>query len=322
MEGKSKVITSLESLASDTVLRFRRIELTNDKVSIKTLSLLSIIFLLISILIYIYSDKYHLYILFSFSSAFILYNWKYVSFFIYNRLREEVKYFVPYYQNNITSEEYEYFSKADTLLNLQESIKRERYKNNEIVKSYYLGIRDTDSKYIKVDELINLIKIKDIFNSANHVDMFFLVSFFTINIIYSILILGLIMWIKKASIINIALNSLLDNDTYKALFVLLVLFLFGLTISIFLKYLLPIDENSKRLILNESYRKRLENIEIFETEKQNIFKFNIDNLKSTIDEVEKKLNEKKANIFQIATPIFFLGYISLVISFFQMTYKG
>ncbi len=195
-----------------------------------------------------------------------------------------------------------FYVSNDVNLSYGEFVKIVKEKNKP--DSYYLNIlNEHREKFDFINNYIPLLllKLENNLSDKHKINLFFLASFFSINIVYSIMILSIIYLTKSLNIV-----SSLDD---KAFIIVTITMLFGFTIYVFLKSFSFFHNFIRQTEINKNIS-LLESIDIYPK---------IDNLKTIsqrISKIKEKIEERESNTFQLAIPVFYLAYISLAISYF------
>jgi len=275
-------------------LKFRNIELSKESF----LWDFFISFFLVIILPIIFSLFLDLDAMFALASLFILLSWKFINTVIYYFFHGNITLYGAYYENHGDYYDSDVSLREATL----EHLRNDKDKYSDTPK-YYLG----DLEKNDIDSLMELLSFNYNFQNSEKVNLFFIVSLFAMNFLYALMILATIHFI----------TSIQPELPYKKeILILSLVVVFGITIIKLVLESSPSSKYLKNIFMKKDYLVKLKEIEILEVlDNKDVKELKIQKIEHLYKMRIRYIEKIKASIFQIMTPIFFLSYLTIIISY-------
>ncbi len=233
------------------------------------------------------------------SSFTMLLRWKSINNLIYYFFYGNITVYQPYF--NEPSDYYE------TEISLKDEVVEHLYsKKNEYdnTKKYYLGTTEDNSD---TKSLFELLSFNYNFENQGKTNLFFIISLFFMNFLYAVMILCAIDFVtgyKKEWV------------AYKEILLIGLVIVFGITIIKLVIDSFPSNTSLKDILKDTKLLARLKDTEILEVvSNKEVEELKIEKIEKLYKIRTRSIEKIKSSIFQIMTPIFFLSYVTIIISY-------
>ncbi|CAA6812180.1 MAG: Unknown protein [uncultured Sulfurovum sp.] len=256
--------------------------------------LFSIIFVIGAILgTYLKSMPFFLIVL----SSLLLFYWENINIFFsnfkYTMDKTNFKFYIPYiYDNNKKL----YNVRVDGI-----SLAKE-VKVFSKGKSYIFTASEELSNEYK-HYIVEILNFKDIFYDSNRLNIFFTMSVLIINILYMLIMLSL--YVNKDSSVFLS----------KEVLIILCTVVFFITIIFILGKVNPVSKNLTKYLDDNKLSSILDKVTIHKSIDGNLSEVTMTEVKTFFDETIKTINDRKAQVLQISTPIFYLAQMTILVSY-------
>lgn len=176
--------------------------------------------------------------------------------------------------------------------------------NSDRKRKFIIGCTvDNDKKLLA--KIMELIDLENIFSDEHMITVHFIISLLIINILYTI------MMVLTYSQIEVWHFS-------KELMIIVTSICFTITLIMFTLFTTPVSEilleyRNKNEVIFELEDK----IEIWEYFNEQIENISVAEIADSLFSIQNKLNNQKAQIMQVSTPILYLTHITILMSYFK-----
>lgn len=177
---------------------------------------------------------------------------------------------------------------------------------HEDINYYFIWHKETSDKCKKY--IIECLKFNDTFFDLKQLNIFFSMSLLSINILYMSIMLSIYA--------NIEENIFLKEN--KEILIIVCTIVFFTVIMFILQKINPMSEILSDYNANSEFVNQIEKVTIYRAKNKNVNEvINFNEKIKFMRNAEKSLNDRKAQLFQIATPIFYLAQITILVSYYK-----
>jgi len=279
-------------------LNFHKVKLFGGDFAVSIFFLVTISGTVLYCLLLIFELDLNISIAISFFTM-ILY-WKHINNLIYSFFYGGIELYQPYFEQVGDYEETN-ISLKDKVI---EQLYPEKDKYDSTKNTMYVG---TIKKLVNEEKILfELLSFNHNFLSKGKTNLFFTISLFVMNFIYAVVILCTIDFIYKYKGLSYK----------KEILILTLVIFFAIAIIKLAKDSFPSSSRLATILTNKKLLTSFKEVEILEVVgAAEVEELEIKKIKNRYKNRLKSIEEIKSSIFQIMTPIFFLSYVTIIISY-------